>query len=141
MTFQPAGADHGIKFQRLDLDDQPVVHADIGRVVNTERSTTIKSGEASISTVEHVMSALAGLQVDNVLIQIDGPEIPILDGSAIPFVRALKEAGLEEQDAEREYFIVEEPIVYRDEETGTEIMALPHDGFELVTLIDLARRS
>lgn len=136
MTFQPAGIDHGIKFQRLDLEGEPVVHADISRVVNTERSTTIKSGDASISTVEHVMSALAGLCVDNILIQIDGPEIPILDGSAIEFVRALKAAGLEEQDADREYFVVEEPIVYRDEETGTEIMALPHDGFELVTLID-----
>ncbi|MEL6658150.1 MAG: bifunctional UDP-3-O-[3-hydroxymyristoyl] N-acetylglucosamine deacetylase/3-hydroxyacyl-ACP dehydratase [Bacteroidota bacterium] len=136
MNFQPAGVDHGIKFQRLDLEGEPVVHADIGRVVSTDRSTTIKSGEASISTVEHVLSALAGLCVDNVLIQIDGPEVPILDGSAIEFVRAINKVGLEEQDADREYFIVEEPIVYRDEETGTEIMALPHDGFELVTLID-----
>ncbi|MEL7421696.1 MAG: bifunctional UDP-3-O-[3-hydroxymyristoyl] N-acetylglucosamine deacetylase/3-hydroxyacyl-ACP dehydratase [Bacteroidota bacterium] len=136
MNFQPAGVDHGIKFQRLDLEGEPVVHADIGRVVSTDRSTTIKSGEASISTVEHVLSALAGLCVDNVLIQIDGPEVPILDGSAIEFVRAINRVGLEEQDADREYFIVEEPIVYRDEETGTEIMALPHDGFELVTLID-----
>jgi len=136
MNFQPAGVDHGIKFQRLDLEGEPVVHADIGRVVSTERSTTIKSGEASISTVEHVMSALAGLEVDNILIQLDGPEIPILDGSAIQFVEALQTAGIEEQDSDREYFIVEEPIVYRDEATGTEIMALPHDGFELVTLID-----
>jgi UDP-3-O-[3-hydroxymyristoyl] N-acetylglucosamine deacetylase/3-hydroxyacyl-[acyl-carrier-protein] dehydratase len=136
LTFQPAGADHGIKFQRMDLEGEPVVHADISRVVSTERSTTIKSGEASISTVEHVLSALAGLSIDNILIQINGPEVPILDGSAIQFVEALKKAGLVEQEADREYFIVEEPIVYRDEETGTELMALPHDGFEVVTLID-----
>ena len=136
LTFQPAGADHGIKFQRMDLEGEPVVHADISRVVSTDRSTTIKAGEASISTVEHVLSALAGLAIDNILIQINGPEVPILDGSAIQFVDALKKAGLVEQDAEREYFVVEEPIVYRDEATGTELMALPHDGFEVVTLID-----
>jgi UDP-3-O-[3-hydroxymyristoyl] N-acetylglucosamine deacetylase / 3-hydroxyacyl-[acyl-carrier-protein] dehydratase len=136
LTFQPAVEDHGIKFQRLDLKDHPVVHADVGRVVSTERSTTIKSGEASISTVEHVLSALAGLEIDNILIQVTGPEVPILDGSAAGFVKALQAAGIVEQAAEREYFIIEEPIVYRDEATGTELMALPHDGFEIVTLID-----
>ncbi|MEM1214996.1 MAG: bifunctional UDP-3-O-[3-hydroxymyristoyl] N-acetylglucosamine deacetylase/3-hydroxyacyl-ACP dehydratase [Bacteroidota bacterium] len=136
LTFQPAGPDHGIKFQRTDLPNQPVIHADVGRVVNTERSTTLQQGEATVSTVEHVLSALAGLAIDNVLIQVDGPEVPILDGSAQGFVDALRQAGIEEQDREREYFVVEEPIVYRHEESGTELMALPHDGFELVTLID-----
>jgi len=136
LTFQPAVEDHGIKFQRMDLDGNPVVHADVGRVVSTERSTTIKSGEASISTVEHVLAALAGLEIDNILIQVTGPEVPILDGSAAGFVKALQAAGIVEQAAEREYFIIEEPIIYRDEATGTELMALPHDGFEIVTLID-----
>lgn len=136
LTFQPAVEHHGIKFQRMDLPEQPVIHADVGRVSNTERSTTIQSGEAYVSTVEHVMAALAGLSIDNVIIQLDGPEVPILDGSAAGFVKALQSAGLKEQDAEREYFVIEEPIVYRDEASGKEIMALPHDGFELVTLID-----
>ncbi|MCB0638117.1 MAG: UDP-3-O-acyl-N-acetylglucosamine deacetylase, partial [Lewinella sp.] len=136
LTFQPAPEDHGIKFQRLDLEGEPVFNADVNRVVNTERSTTIKSGDASISTVEHALSALAGLGVDNVLIQVDGPEAPILDGSAAGFVAALQEAGIDTQDADRDYFVVEEPIVFRDDATGTELMALPHDGFEIVTLID-----
>lgn len=136
LTFLPAGTHHGIKFQRIDIKGEPVVPADVGRVVNTERSTTIQSGEAIVSTVEHVLSALAGLTIDNVLIQINGPEVPILDGSAKMFVEALNKAGQEEQEAEREYFIVEEPIIFRNDETGTELMALPHDGFEVVTLID-----
>lgn len=136
LTFHPAGDDHGVKFQRSDLPGSPVIHADVGRVVNTARSTTLKSGDASISTVEHVLAALTGLGIDNVLIEIDGPETPILDGSSIGFVAALHTAGIVTQDTDREYFIVEEPIVYRDEETGTELMALPHEGFEVVTLID-----
>ncbi|RME94171.1 MAG: bifunctional UDP-3-O-[3-hydroxymyristoyl] N-acetylglucosamine deacetylase/3-hydroxyacyl-ACP dehydratase [Bacteroidetes bacterium] len=136
LSFHPAVEDHGVKFQRIDLEGEPVIHADVGRVVNTERSTTLQSGQASVSTVEHVLSALAGLGIDNILIQVDGPEVPILDGSAGPIVRALQEAGIIEQDADREYFVVEEPIIYHDPETGTELMALPHDGFEVVTLID-----
>ncbi len=136
LVFQPAPPDHGYRFQRMDLDGQPVFNADVNRVAGTERGTTIKVGDASISTVEHVLSALRGLGVDNVLLQIDGPEVPIMDGSAIFFVRAIQEAGIEEQQAEREYFRVDEPITYRDEETGTELVALPHDGFEVITMID-----
>lgn len=136
MSFHPAVEDHGIKFQRTDLEGQPVINADVGRVASTERSTTIHTGDTSVSTVEHVLSAIAGLQIDNILIHIDGPEVPILDGSAAPFTQALLQAELVEQDADREYLIIEEPIVYKDEATGTEIMALPHDGFEVVTLID-----
>ncbi|MEZ4983792.1 MAG: bifunctional UDP-3-O-[3-hydroxymyristoyl] N-acetylglucosamine deacetylase/3-hydroxyacyl-ACP dehydratase [Saprospiraceae bacterium] len=136
MTIRPAGEDHGIKFQRIDLEGKPVVHADVSRVANTERSTTIRTGEAVVSTIEHVLAALSGLGVDNVLIEIDGPEVPILDGSAAGFVKALHEAGVQEQTVEKEYFVVESPIIYRDEATGTELMALPHDGFEIVTMID-----
>lgn len=136
LTFLPAGEHHGIKFQRIDLEGEPVIPADVGRVVSTDRSTTIQSADASVSTVEHVLSALAGLTIDNVLIQLNGPEVPILDGSAKMFVQALEKAGTKEQETEREYFIVEEPIIFRNEETGTELMALPHDGFEVVTMID-----
>ncbi len=136
LTFRPASVNHGYKFQRTDLEDQPVINADVGRVVSTNRGTTIKAGNAQVSTVEHALSALFGLQIDNILMEIDGPEVPILDGSAVEFVRALKKAGLKEQDAEREYFEVEEPISFRDEVTGTELLALPADDFEITTMID-----
>jgi UDP-3-O-[3-hydroxymyristoyl] N-acetylglucosamine deacetylase/3-hydroxyacyl-[acyl-carrier-protein] dehydratase len=136
LTFQPAPVDHGYKFQRIDLENEPVLSADINRVVSTQRGTTIKVGQAEVHTVEHVLSALSGLAIDNVLIQLDGPEVPILDGSAGPFVKALQETGIEAQDKAREYFVVEEPIFYKDEKTGSELVALPHDGFEVVAMID-----
>lgn len=136
LTFNPAPENHGHKFQRVDLAGQPLVNADVSRVISTTRGTTIKSDEAQVSTIEHVLSALVGLGIDNVLMGIDGPEVPILDGSAIQFVKALQEAGIEEQEADREYFEITEPISYRDEATGAELMALPHDGFEVITMID-----
>lgn len=136
LTFHPAPVDHGCKFKRVDLDGQPVLSAEIGRVASTQRSTTLKSGAAEVHTVEHVLSALSGLKIDNVLIELDGPEVPILDGSAGPFVAALQAAGRQEQDKARDYFVVEEPIFYKDEESGAELVALPHDGFELVAMID-----
>ena len=136
LTFHPAPVDHGYKFQRIDLENEPVLSADINRVVSTQRGTTIKVGQAEVHTVEHVLSALSGLGIDNVLIQLDGPEVPILDGSAGPFVKALQETGIEAQDKAREYFVVEEPIFYKDEATGSELVALPHDDFEVVAMID-----
>ncbi|WP_373548621.1 bifunctional UDP-3-O-[3-hydroxymyristoyl] N-acetylglucosamine deacetylase/3-hydroxyacyl-ACP dehydratase [Haliscomenobacter sp.] len=136
LTFNPAPENHGHKFQRVDLVGQPLVNADVSRVISTTRGTTIKSDEAQVSTIEHVLSALVGLGIDNVLMGIDGPEVPILDGSAFQFVKALREAGVEDQEADREYFEITEPITYRDEATGAELMALPHDGFEVITMID-----
>ncbi len=136
LTFKPAPAGHGVKFQRIDLEGQPIINVDVNRVVSTDRSTTIGTKDAMVSTVEHLLSAVSGLQIDNLLVELDGREIPILDGSASPFVAPLLEAGVEEQDAPRNYFIVEEPITYRDEETGSEIVALPYDGFEVVSMID-----
>ena len=136
LTFKPAPEGHGYIFQRVDLDGAPSVYADVNRVVSTQRGTTIKQGEAIVHTVEHALSALAGMGIDNILIEIDGPEVPILDGSAAPFVQALKEAGIEEQSKEKDYFVVEEPIVYKDEKTGAELVALPKDQFEVVALID-----
>ncbi len=136
LTFHPAPENHGIKFQRTDLESQPVIHADVGRVTTTRRGTTLVQEGASVHTVEHVMSALAGLQVDNVLLAVDGPEMPIMDGSARIFVEAILSAGLQEQDEAREYFEVTEPIVFRDEATGSELTALPYDGFELISMID-----
>ena len=136
LSFHPAPVDHGYKFQRIDLEEQPILSADINRVVSTQRGTTLKVGKAEVNTVEHALSALSGLGIDNVLIQLDGPEVPILDGSAKPFVDALLQAGVEQQDKERDYFVVEEPIFYKDEESGAELLALPHDSFEVVAMID-----
>lgn len=136
VEFEPAEPNHGIRFIRVDMKDQPVLHADVMQVVSTNRGTTIRNGEAQISTVEHVLSALTGMGVDNVLIKVDGPEVPIMDGSALAFVEGIAGAGVVEQDADREYFEVEEPIAFKDELTGTELLALPGDGFEVTAMID-----
>ncbi len=136
VAVHPAAANHGIVFKRMDLDGQPQVHADAMNVTSTVRNTTIKRGEASVSTIEHLLSALSALHIDNVLIEIDGPEVPILDGSALPFVLALQDAGIEELDKEREILVIRNPIHYVDEETGSEISVFPADGFELTAMID-----
>ena len=107
MTFRPASANHGIKFKRIDLDNQPTLNADVGRVVSTNRGTTIKQGTAQVSTVEHVLAALLGMSIDNALIEIDGPEVPIMDGSAVPFVHKINEAGITVLEEDREYFEVD----------------------------------
>ncbi|MCK6691524.1 MAG: bifunctional UDP-3-O-[3-hydroxymyristoyl] N-acetylglucosamine deacetylase/3-hydroxyacyl-ACP dehydratase [Thermoanaerobaculia bacterium] len=136
LTFKPAPVNHGYRFQRIDLPEQPVVPADVKLVASTNRGTTLRSGDAQVATVEHVLSALTGLNIDNVLMEIDGPEIPIMDGTSMPFVHALMEAGWQEQDAEREYFVVTEPISYKDEIMGIELLALPADSFEATVMID-----
>ena len=136
MTFKPAEVNHGLRFKRIDLPNAPVLLADVSKVFSTNRGTTIREGNAQVSTVEHTLSALVGMGIDNVLIEIDGPEVPIMDGSALAFIELLETAGMETQDAERDYFTVEEPVAYKDEVTGTEIVALPSDQFELTTMID-----
>jgi len=136
LTFKPAPANHGHRFQRVDLPDQPVVPADVKLVTSTNRGTTLRSGDAQVATVEHVLSALTGLNIDNVLMEIDGPEMPIMDGTSMPFVQALLKSGQEEQDVDREFFVVTEPISYKDEITGTELLALPADSFEATVMID-----
>lgn len=136
IEFEPAEVNHGIRFMRVDMQDQPVLTADVNQVVSTNRGTTIRNGEAQISTVEHVLSALTGTGVDNVLIKVNGPEIPIMDGSAIDFVDGILNAGLLEQASDRDYFEIEEPISFRDEVTGTELLALPGDKFEVTAMID-----
>ncbi|MBK8955350.1 MAG: bifunctional UDP-3-O-[3-hydroxymyristoyl] N-acetylglucosamine deacetylase/3-hydroxyacyl-ACP dehydratase [Saprospiraceae bacterium] len=136
MTFQPAPENHGVRFQRMDLEGQPVILADISKVISTNRGTTLQEGEAQVWTVEHVLSALVGLQIDNILILLNGPEIPIKDGSAIDFVNALESAGRVYQDATREYFKITEPISFEDPETGAEFLAMPSDKLEVTTMID-----
>src|SRR6201998_4155295 len=102
MTFNPAPENHGYKFRRVDVVGAPVIDADVDNVTDTSRGTTISQNGASVSTVEHVLAALVGLEIDNVLIDVDGPETPIMDGSSIQFVDAILEAGFMEQDADRE---------------------------------------
>lgn len=136
LCFKPAPVNHGYKFQRVDLESAPTIAADANRVVSTNRGTTLQSGEVQISTVEHVLSALVGMGLDNVLLEVDGPEIPILDGSANGFIDILAQAEQEEQEAEREYFEVTKPISYKDEVTGSEIMVIPADEYQLTTMID-----
>ena len=136
IEFEPAEVNHGIRFMRVDMQDQPVLTADVNQVVSTNRGTTIRNGEAQISTVEHVLAALTGTGVDNVLIKVNGPEIPIMDGSAMDFVDGILGAGLLKQATDREYFEIEEPISFRDEVTGTELLALPGDKFEVTAMID-----
>lgn len=136
MTFTPAGPNHGIKFQRIDLPDQPIVDADVDYVVDLSRGTTIEHNGARINTVEHTLAALVGLEIDNVLIQIDGPEPPILDGSSRMFIDALEKVGSEEQNALRNFLEVTESIMYRDPDRDVEIAALPLDDFRVTVMVD-----
>ena len=136
MTFLPAKANFGIKFQRMDLEGQPMVDADVDNVVDLSRGTTIEQHGARINTVEHTLAALVGLEIDNVLIQLDGPEPPIMDGSARMFVEALQRVGAEEQNALRNFFEVRESIFYRDGSRDVEIAALPLDDYRVTVMID-----
>lgn len=135
MTFKPAPINHGFKFQRTDLEGKPVIPASAEFVTATSRGTLIENNGAKICTIEHSLAALTGLDLDNVLIEIDNEEVPILDGSSRFFVQAIEEAGVVEQDAEREYFVVKEKIVYRNEKTGSELIALPDNDYSLNVLI------
>ncbi|HWA34493.1 MAG TPA: bifunctional UDP-3-O-[3-hydroxymyristoyl] N-acetylglucosamine deacetylase/3-hydroxyacyl-ACP dehydratase [Cyclobacteriaceae bacterium] len=136
LTFMPAKPNHGIKFQRVDLPGSPIIDADCDRVVDVSRGTTIEQSGARISTIEHTLAALVGLEIDNVMIQIDGPEAPIMDGSSIQFVQVLKEAGTEEQNALRDFFEVQDSIFYRESARHVEIAALPLDDYRVTVMID-----
>jgi len=136
LTFMPAKPNHGIKFQRVDLPGSPIIDADCDRVVDVSRGTTLEQSGARVSTVEHTLAACVGLEIDNVLIQIDGPEAPIMDGSSIQFVQVLKEAGSEEQNALRDFFEVQDSIFYRESARHVEIAALPLDDYRVTVMID-----
>ena len=136
MTFKPAKPNHGIKFQRVDLEGQPIVEADVDNVVDLSRGTTIEKNGARVNTVEHTLAALVGLEIDNVLIELEGPEPPIMDGSSIEFVKALQTAGLEEQNLMRNFFEVPEGVFYKDAERNVEIAALPLDDYRVTVMVD-----
>lgn len=136
ISLLPALENHGIKFKRVDIEKSAIIPADPNKVVSSKRSTCLQVGDTTIYTVEHLLSALAAAAIDNVLVEVDGPEIPILDGSAKEWLKLLKKAGKKEQEKDREYLIIEETIEYRDEETGAEFIALPSDTFQVKVLLD-----
>lgn len=131
LTFNPAPANTGIRFRRVDLESMPIIEADVDNVIDTMRGTTLGKGGVKIYTVEHVLASLRGMGIDNVLIDIDVEEMPIMDGSAKEFVKAIKEAGIVEQDALRDYYEIKEPITYRNEVLGIELSIEPCDTFQL----------
>tara|TARA_Y100001933_G_scaffold200353_1_gene201494 strand:+ start:4589 stop:5995 length:1407 start_codon:yes stop_codon:yes gene_type:complete len=140
MTFLPAEANHGFAFKRVDLEGEPIIEADANYVVNTQRGTNLEKNGVKIQTSEHVLAALVGMDIDNVLIELDAPEPPIMDGSAKFFVEALEKAGIEEQDADREEFVVKDVISYKDEATGSEITVIPADEYQVTTMVDFGTK-
>jgi len=141
LTLRPASNNHGYKFKRLDLDEQPVISAIADYVSDTSRGTTLEENGVKVHTVEHVLAALWGMGVDNALIEINGPEMPIMDGSSLPFTELIKESGIIELDAVRKYFEVKERIVYADKSRGVEIAIYPDDHFSIDVMIDYNSRT
>ncbi|TAK63540.1 MAG: bifunctional UDP-3-O-[3-hydroxymyristoyl] N-acetylglucosamine deacetylase/3-hydroxyacyl-ACP dehydratase [Bacteroidetes bacterium] len=136
MTFKPAPPNHGIRFRRVDLPGQPELPAIVDYVVEVARGTTIQLGEAKVYTVEHVLAALVGLQIDNILIELNNIEPPICDGSAKPFVDILLKAEIEQQNTLRDFLEIDQTIRYVDEKNGVDIVALPTDDYRLTVMID-----
>lgn len=136
VTFQPAAENHGFVFQRVDIEGKPTIKADADLVVDTSRGTTLEQNGARVHTTEHLLAAAYGLEIDNLLIQIDGPEVPIMDGSSTFFVKALKEAGIVDQEAEKNYFEITENLTYEDLDRQTEMLAVPQDDFRVTVMVD-----
>ncbi|MCI7011385.1 MAG: bifunctional UDP-3-O-[3-hydroxymyristoyl] N-acetylglucosamine deacetylase/3-hydroxyacyl-ACP dehydratase [Prevotella sp.] len=134
VTFNPAAENTGYKIQRIDLEGMPVIDAIAENVIDTQRGTVLGKGEVRVSTVEHGLAALYALGIDNCLIQVNGPEFPILDGSAIQYVDKIKEMGIEEQNAPKDWYIIRKKIEVKDEETGSCITILPDDEFSLTAM-------
>jgi len=136
ITFKPAPVNHGYKFCRVDLPGKPIIDALAEHVTDTSRGTTLVQNNASVSTIEHVMAAFHGLRVDNALIELNGPEAPIMGGSAWKFVEAINEAGIVDQKEDRNYFVVKQKITFSDEEHGVDLIVYPDDHFSVNVLID-----
>ena len=135
-TFLPAADNHGYKFQRMDVEGQPVIDALAENVVETTRGTVIATGDVKVSTIEHSMAALYAAGIDNCLIQVNGPEMPILDGSSFPYVEKITEVGLEEQKSDKEYYVVKQRIDVKDEATGASIMLLPDEELSIDVMVE-----
>jgi UDP-3-O-[3-hydroxymyristoyl] N-acetylglucosamine deacetylase / 3-hydroxyacyl-[acyl-carrier-protein] dehydratase len=140
MTFKPAPINSGFTFVRVDLEGQPIIEADANYVVNTQRGTNLEKLGVKIQTPEHVLAAFVGCDLDNVIVELDASELPIMDGSSKYFVEAIEKVGLLEQDATRKYYIVKEIITYTDEETGSEIMLMPSEEYQVTTMVDFGTK-
>ncbi|WP_297332304.1 bifunctional UDP-3-O-[3-hydroxymyristoyl] N-acetylglucosamine deacetylase/3-hydroxyacyl-ACP dehydratase [Flavobacterium sp.] len=140
MTFKPAPINNGFTFVRVDLEGQPIVEADANYVVNTQRGTNLEKKGVKIQTSEHVLAAFVGCDVDNVIIELDASEPPIMDGSSKFFVEAIEKVGIEEQDAERKVYTVKEVISYTDETTGSEIIVMPADDYQVTAMVDFGTK-
>ena len=136
LTFNPAPENHWYKFQRVDLDNKPTIDADADLVVDTSRGTTLEQNGARVHTTEHVIAALVGLKIDNCLIQVTGPAMPIMDGSSIKFMELLEQAGIVEQTAERDYFVLTQNLSYEDSHKKVEMLAVPQDDFRVTVMVD-----
>ena len=135
LTLNPAPENHGFKFRRIDLDGSPIIEALAENVSFTQRGTVLRNGDATVSTIEHCLAALTGLGIQNCLIDLTGPEAPILDGSSKLFVEAIKSVGIKEQEEAVKYFIVKEKMVYENKESGVKIVAMPDDEYNIDALI------
>ena len=140
MVFKPAPVNHGFAFVRVDLEGSPIIQAKAEFVTNTQRGTNIELKGVQIQTSEHVLAAAVGLDIDNLIIEIDASEPPIMDGSSKFFIKALEEAGIVEQDAPIEEYIVKEIISYKDEVTGSEIILMPSDEYQVTTMVDFGTK-
>lgn len=136
LTFKPAAENSWIKFVRVDLGGNPVIPASVDYVVDVSRGTTLGLGDVRVHTVEHVLAALVGLQIDNIIIELDGIEPPVIDGSALAYVKALKEAGIVEQEAPKDFLIIEETFIYHEEDKQIDLVALPLDNYRVTVMID-----
>ena len=140
MTFKPAPVNNGFTFIRVDLEGQPIIEADATYVVNTQRGTNLEKRGVMIQTPEHVLAALVGCDLDNVIIELNASELPIMDGSSKYFVEAIEKVGVVEQEAERKIYVVKEVISYLDEATGSEITVIPSDTFTITTMVDFGTK-
>ncbi|MBS9774441.1 MAG: bifunctional UDP-3-O-[3-hydroxymyristoyl] N-acetylglucosamine deacetylase/3-hydroxyacyl-ACP dehydratase [Tenacibaculum sp.] len=140
LTFKPAPINHGFAFKRVDLEGQPIIEAKAEYVTSTQRGTNMERNGVQINTSEHVLAAAVGLNIDNLLIEIDASEPPIMDGSSKYFIEALEKAGITEQDAEVEEYVVKSIISYKDEKTGSEIILMPADEYQVTTMVDFGTK-
>ncbi|CAM3942684.1 bifunctional UDP-3-O-[3-hydroxymyristoyl] N-acetylglucosamine deacetylase/3-hydroxyacyl-ACP dehydratase [Flavobacterium antarcticum] len=140
MTFKPAPVNNGYTFVRMDLEGHPIIEADANYVVNTQRGTNLEKLGVKIQTSEHVLAAFVGCDVDNVIIELDAAEPPIMDGSSKYFVEAIEKAGVEEQEAERKFYVVKEVISFTDEATGSEILVMPSDDYQVTAMVDFGTK-
>ncbi len=137
MTFRPAPEDYGIRFKRIDMEGSPEIPADIDHVIDISRGTTIAKDGAEVHTVEHVLASIMGCEIDNIIVELDSNEPPVMDGSAVHYVEALKKAGAVEQDAKRDYLVIQDLVHYHDDEKNVDIVGLPlKDDFRISVMID-----